>query len=139
MEFNAIQTIPNRVAECRNIKMYLVIDDDPLICQIFEDILSSEGVETKAFSNASEVAPLLQNESIDGVIIDYHLGEFNGVEAIEGLRQQGLSHEVPTLILSSDTSEEVQRDCQDHNLEFISKYDADLFSQIYDKLDIPLR
>lgn len=119
--------------------MYLVIDDDPLICQIFEDILSSEGVETKAFSGASEAVPLLQQENIDGVIIDYHLGEFNGVDAIEDLREQGLSQEVPTLILSSDTSEEVQKNCQDHNLEFISKYDPDMFSLIYDKLAIPLR
>ena len=119
--------------------MYVAIDDDPLICQVFEDILASEGLETKAFSSTTELVPLLQQNNIDGVIVDYHLGELNGVEALTALREQGLPKEIPALILSSDASDEVKRDCESHEMAFISKTDPEMFSQIYNKLAIPIR
>lgn len=118
--------------------MYVLIDDDPLIRMVFEDIMNAEGHETRAFEGVSDATTVLQNDNIEGLIIDYHLADQSGVELVTELKQHGYLGNQPVMVMSADTSDEVIQDCESHHLVFVSKNDPDLFAKIYDEMSLQL-
>ena len=118
--------------------MYVLIDDDPLIRMVFEDIMNAEGHETHAFEGVEDATSVLESRDIEGLIIDYHLRDQSGVELVGRLKQEGYLSAQPIMVMSSDTSEEVIQDCESHHLQFVSKSDPDLFAKIYSQMCLQL-
>jgi len=116
--------------------MYVLIDDDPLIRMVFEDIMQAEGHQIQAYGAAADAVDTLLSQELEGLIIDYHLGEQSGVKMVHQLQQDGLLTDLPIMVMSADSSEEVIQDCESHHLPFVSKSDPDLFAKIYDEMSL---
>jgi CheY-like chemotaxis protein len=71
-------TLPGPVASAR----ILVVDDDPIICDVIRDVLASR-YEIEIALNGREATKKIQNNSLDLLIMDYHLPGLNGKQLYE--------------------------------------------------------
>lgn len=77
----------------------LVVDDDPSILQVMELRLSSGGYRVLSSTDAAGALGSAEGEFIDLAVIDFKLGEHNGVELMERLQQ--VQPQLPVIILTA--------------------------------------
>ena len=65
----------------------LVVDDEPLICEMLDVLLSRAGHEVRTAPNGEEAAEVIKKTDIDLVITDIVMPERDGIETIIQLRK----------------------------------------------------
>jgi len=65
----------------------LVVDDEPLIQNLFDEAFSKVGYSVYLAANANEALGILKQESIPFMIIDLGLESMNGFELCEDIRK----------------------------------------------------
>ncbi|RKN81959.1 response regulator transcription factor [Paenibacillus ginsengarvi] len=83
-------------------KTILVVDDEPKIRDVVVSYLSKEGFQTVEAETGSEAIQIVQNESVDFVILDLMLPDMEGEHVCQSIRQ---IHSVPILMLTAKVSE----------------------------------
>src|SRR5258708_24079709 len=68
----------------------LIVDDELGIREALESILAEEGYESFAVSPGEECLSLLEERSIDLVLMDVWLDGIDGLETLERLRKNGV-------------------------------------------------
>lgn len=93
-----------------NRKKILVVDDDPLVLESTVHILSAWGCDVSfADSLGSVTARLDEGEHWDLVITDYQLEDhITGLNIINTVNQK-LSHKVPCILITGNTSQELSK------------------------------
>lgn len=82
----------------------LVVDDDPLACEMTAALLEFQGYTTIMANDAIEAVQHLDNlDTIELIVSDMHMPLINGIEFLEMLREQDVS--LPFILLSGDTPE----------------------------------
>lgn len=76
----------------------LIIDDEPLIQEIIESYLSPLQAQVTKFSNILDAKQLLNKESVDLIISDFHMPEGSGLDLINYLRKQ--NNNTPIILMS---------------------------------------
>jgi DNA-binding response OmpR family regulator len=64
----------------------LVVDDDPLTCELIREILRSAGMEASSLTNSTEAARRLTHEKYDAVFLDMYMPPPDGVELARCVR-----------------------------------------------------
>lgn len=64
----------------------LVVDDDPLLCQLMTDIISGMGYPVKALHDPHEAIKAVQEENIPVALIDLKLPGMDGIEVMEEIK-----------------------------------------------------
>jgi DNA-binding response OmpR family regulator len=82
----------------------LIIEDEEDILELVEYTLSKEGYSTIGMLRSTNLHQVLQEESIDLIIIDRNLPEVEGAELIHSLRKDGLR--IPVIFLSAKDTEQ---------------------------------
>jgi len=67
----------------------LLVEDDPMIAEIYQKKLSVSGFQVMTASHSSEVFSKVAKEKFDLVIMDLVLPEMNGIEILRELRKNG--------------------------------------------------
>lgn len=80
-------------------KTVLAVDDDPSILRVMEMRLKSQGYRVLSAPESCKALALARQTYIDLAVIDYKLGDENGVVLMEQLRE--LQAELPTIILTA--------------------------------------
>ncbi len=80
-------------------KTILAIDDDPSILMVLEMRLKSQGYHVLSAPDSHRALTLARETYIDLAVIDYKLGDENGVSLMQQLRE--LQPELPTIILTA--------------------------------------
>lgn len=62
----------------------LVLDDEPLVCELFLDMARTMGFETRCASGASDIAAAAAG-SYDAAVVDLHLGDVDVLDALSRL------------------------------------------------------
>ncbi len=83
----------------------LIVEDEAEIADTLQYAISSEGMTPLRVARGGEVAPLLQQQAIDLMILDVGLPDISGFELLKSLRQWSA---VPVLMLTA-RSDEVDR------------------------------
>jgi len=98
----------------------LVVDDDKSICRWLNAVLTAEGYECLAARSVEEAEPLLREAPIDLALLDIYIGQANGLEFLEKLKdlQPGCKCVVMTAHASVET---VARSVAGGALEYLSK------------------
>lgn len=73
--------------EQQNIKTILVVDDDPLIRDLFQVALNKRGHTVTAAANGHEAIERIKHENYDLIFIDLVMPEFDGVETLQAIRE----------------------------------------------------
>jgi two-component system CheB/CheR fusion protein len=84
----------------------LIVEDDPMVREMLELLLGTEGYRTTSAANGRRALEMTANGTVkpDIVIADYNLpGGMTGLETIAGLRG-ALHREIPAIVLTGDIS-----------------------------------
>ncbi|HMC33225.1 MAG TPA: response regulator, partial [Myxococcales bacterium] len=65
----------------------LVIDDEPVVLDLFQRVLTEKGLSTRLARNAEEALALLEREEFGCVLADKNLPGLNGIEVLRRVRQ----------------------------------------------------
>lgn len=88
-------------------KKILIIDDDPILCDLVMTIFSKEGAQVSAAYEGKQGLRAFYNQKPDLVLLDQMMPEMNGMEVLERLRELS---DVPIIMLSVlDTHDEIVR------------------------------
>ncbi len=94
----------------------LVIDDEPIICEMLEECLRDiPGMEVQCALNGAAGAEALRNVRFDLAVIDGHLGSVSGLE-LAALAANG---NIPVLFISGDA--ETNADAEQLGYRYLAK------------------
>jgi len=90
--------------EGRRMIRVLVVDDEPDIVYMVKVILRSAGFEVTAASGVGDAITYLAREDPDLILLDLRLGDGEGWEVLDHLKQDGRAGRIPVIILSAQAS-----------------------------------
>ena len=87
--------------------MILIIEDDEGLCELIKENLDETGHKISCVSSAGEAIKWLETQTPYLIILDYHLPDMNGQEALTVF---GLRHpELPVVMLSGSANVQIMR------------------------------
>src|SRR2546428_7744326 len=86
----------------------LVVDDDPVICDLLATALAEHGYLTRRASDAREALYLIQRETPDVVLLDVHLPDISGYALCRRLRDD-YGDTVGIILISGQRKESMDR------------------------------
>jgi len=97
--------------------LILIVEDEEDILELMEFNLSREGFETMGFLNTKSILQVLEEESVDLILMDRNLPSAEGSEYVASLRKKGIN--TPVIFISakdkdSDVEEGFERGGDDY-------------------------
>jgi DNA-binding NarL/FixJ family response regulator len=86
----------------------LVVDDDPVICDLVESTLTEQGYFTRRASDAREALYLIQREIPDVILLDVHLPDISGYQLCRRLRDD-YGDSIGIILISGERKESFDR------------------------------
>src|SRR3989454_8428248 len=86
----------------------LVVDDDPVICELVATTLSEHGYAMRRASDAREALYLVQRETPDVVLLDVHLPDISGYQVCRRLRDDH-GDSIGIILISGERKESMDR------------------------------
>ena len=80
----------------------LIVDDEPAISDNIQFVLESEGLETVRVATGLAATPILDEGTIDLIIIDIGLPDINGLDLLKDIRR---TRATPIILLTARTAE----------------------------------
>ncbi|MEZ0370035.1 MAG: response regulator, partial [Candidatus Sericytochromatia bacterium] len=86
-------------------KTLLVMDDEPVIFQLIQDILEDSILKVITAASAREGLRLAMTSAVDVILLDANMPEISGLEAAEQLRHMRTTQDVPVILMSGQAPE----------------------------------
>src|SRR5947207_1899926 len=86
----------------------LVVDDDPLVCDLVASTLTEHGFPTRRASDARESLYLIQREMPDVILLDVHLPDISGYQLCRRLRDE-YGDSIGIILISGERKESFDR------------------------------
>ena len=86
----------------------VVVDDDSSNLKAAEKILSSQGYRVQCFTGAAEMLELVKNEMPDIILLDLHMPDIDGFEALRRLKNESFSINIPVIFITADDDSETE-------------------------------
>lgn len=83
-----------------------IIEDDGVIRQMYRMKFEAEGFDVEVADNGKDGVALVTSMRPDLVLLDLHMPEMNGVEALEAIRRIEWAKKLPVIILTNLGQEE---------------------------------
>lgn len=80
----------------------LVVDDEPAVCQLIQDVMSAAGMKSLTLTRSAEAAEHLRGEKFDVVLLDLRMPSPDGVEVARQTRDSGFNRMTPIIMISDD-------------------------------------
>ncbi len=77
----------------------LVVDDEKSIQILYTEALAEEGYDVIATSDGSTVIDMITQERPDLVVLDIRLGEYNGLDLLQDVRNS--FHDIPVILCTA--------------------------------------
>lgn len=82
----------------------LLVDDDPVNCEVGEAILNRLGHLCAIARNGAEAVALARDQAFDVILMDLHMPDMDGVEAAARIRQLSLQPMPRIIVVTADVS-----------------------------------
>jgi DNA-binding response OmpR family regulator len=86
----------------------LVVDDDPVICDLVASTLTEQGFPTRRASDAREALYLIERETPDVALLDVHLPDISGYQLCRRLRDD-YGDSIGIILISGERKESFDR------------------------------
>ena len=86
----------------------VVVDDDSSNLKTAERILRSLDYRVQCFTRAADMLEFVRNEVPDIILLDLHMTEMDGFEALSRLKSEPYSANIPVIILTADDDSEIE-------------------------------
>jgi two-component system response regulator AtoC len=101
-------------------KRILIVDDEKLVRWALTQKCAEFGYQTLEAETGQEALQALQNESVDGVLLDVHLPDMSGLEVLDKLRQAGETRSI--IMMTADPQlDDVKAALRMGAYDFVSK------------------
>lgn len=80
----------------------LVVDDEPMIVQTFEKILSNLGYEVSTCFAGNNLFSVLAQTHPDLILLDVYLGELNGIQLLKKINEEGWK--IPVVMITGQAN-----------------------------------
>ena len=97
----------------------LLVDDEPLVLEMFESILTQDGFSVQVAPSARDALNLIENKYFDVLVCDVKLEEFDGFDIMEIARNK--SSEIGVVLITGAPSEEDSLRAEKLNASYLSK------------------
>ncbi len=82
-------------------KSALVVDGEPPIRELLQEVLKAEGMEAVTMASGSEAAEFAHAQKFDVVFVDSSSPLSDGIELTRKIRRSGYNHKTPIVMISS--------------------------------------
>jgi CheY-like chemotaxis protein len=79
----------------------LMIDDDPTTRKVLTAGLAMAGIPVHVAASAEEAATILETKSVDVIVTDLMMPNFNGVDLIQAVREADYTKHLPIIVFTS--------------------------------------
>jgi len=79
----------------------LIVEDDPTTVQLIEFLLKKNNFEVLIAYNGVEALQITKKEKSDLILMDVMMPKMDGIEAIEKLKKDETTRDIPIVILSA--------------------------------------
>ena len=97
-------------------KRILVVDDSTVITFLWKLVLEKEGYTVSQVNDGASALKMLAADDYDGLIVDYHMDDMNGLALAEQVRGMTIYREVPIVMVTADRNEEVRKGAREAGL-----------------------
>lgn len=79
----------------------LIVDDDPLMCNLLTLTLHREGYETDAVYSGQDALDYLSGRNVDLILLDIMMADLNGIEVLRTLQTDPATATIPVIVLTA--------------------------------------
>lgn len=79
----------------------LIVEDDPTTVQLIEFLLKKNNFEVLIAYDGEEALQIAKKEKLDLILMDVMMPKMDGIEAIEKLKKDENTRDIPIIILSA--------------------------------------
>jgi DNA-binding response OmpR family regulator len=79
----------------------LIVDDDPLMCNLLTLTLHREGYETDAVYSGQDALDYLSGRNVDLILLDIMMADLNGIEVLRTLQTDPATASIPVIVLTA--------------------------------------
>jgi CheY-like chemotaxis protein/HPt (histidine-containing phosphotransfer) domain-containing protein len=124
-------------------KFILLVEDDPLICELVNHTLENFGAKVVTSNNGNDAIQVFGKSNIDLVLVDIQLPGRSGTEIITTIRNefQGAKSKIPVIAMTANVMlHDINHWLKEGMSDFITKpfRDAELIAKISKLLEIPI-
>ena len=83
-----------------------IVEDDGVIRQMYQMKFEQEGFDVKVAANGKDGVALVAEMKPDIILLDLHMPEMNGVEALQEIRKKDWGKNIPVIVLTNLGEEE---------------------------------
>jgi CheY-like chemotaxis protein len=80
----------------------LIVEDDPALCELIQEVLSAADVEAHATTDSTLAGTRLMKEKFDAVFLDVRMPQPDGIELTVQMRKAGLNRSTPVVIITGE-------------------------------------
>jgi two-component system, chemotaxis family, chemotaxis protein CheY len=81
----------------------LVVDDDPLICELIGDVLESAEITSHTTSDSRHASALIREEKFDAVFLDVRMPAPDGIALARQVRASALNRTTPIAMITGES------------------------------------
>jgi two-component system chemotaxis response regulator CheY len=80
----------------------LVVDDDPLICELIRDVLESAEIGSHTTSDSQQASILIREEKFDAIFLDVRMPAPDGIALARQVRASALNRTTPIAMITGE-------------------------------------
>ncbi|MFY9528997.1 MAG: response regulator [Candidatus Acidiferrales bacterium] len=80
----------------------LVVEDDPITCELIHEVLSSAEIEAHAVTDSAQAAARLRENKFDAVFLDVHMPPPDGIELARQMRASRLNQKTVIVMITGE-------------------------------------
>jgi PleD family two-component response regulator len=80
----------------------LVVEDDPITCELIHEVLSSAEIEAHAVTDSAQAAAQLRTIKFDAVFLDVHMPPPDGIELARQMRASRLNQKTVIVMITGE-------------------------------------
>lgn len=82
----------------------LVVEDDPAVRELFQDVLATEKYDVHTATNGEEALTQTRSLNPDLILLDIHMPKMDGVSFCKAIREDRQSQDIPIIFITAYNS-----------------------------------
>ena len=80
----------------------LVVDDDPTVCELIQEVLAAADMESIALTDSKQAATQITEERFEAIFLDVRMPPPDGIELTRQVRASGLNRTTPIVVITGE-------------------------------------